>query len=138
MKWSAEDDAKLTMLWDNGLSANQISSRFEGQYSRCSVISRAHRIKLPARDSTVNRHLGGRVASPLKPKKDKKFFTTAAPVEEPPVIGEPGLFPDKGCTWISGETGSNFRCCGQPRHERYPFCLHHASRAYAKPNNSAG
>lgn len=133
MKWSAEDDAKLTMLWDKGLSATQISSGFDGQYSRCSVISRAHRIKLPARGSTANRHLGGRTVSP---PKQKKFFTAAAPVEEPPVIGEPGLFPDKGCTWIGGDTGPAFRCCGQPRHERYPFCLHHASRAYAKPNSS--
>lgn len=135
MKWSPEDDAKLTKLWDRGLSANQISREFPDQYSRCSVISRAHRIKLPARDSKVNRGLGGRSATP---KKDKKFFTAVAPVEEPPVIGDPGCFPEKGCVWIGGETGPNFRCCGQPRHDKYPFCLHHASRAYAKPNSSAG
>lgn len=128
MKWSPEEDRKLSRLWDDGLSASQISREFGGEYSRSAVISRAHRIQLPARDSSVNRHLSGWTsarAAALKPARPK-LIRENVPVEEPPCIGVPGEF--EGCKWPVGEP-SAMLCCGQPRHQRSSWCLHHRVRA---------
>ena len=47
--WNAECDAVLTKLWLEGYSAAQIAGQIVAQVTRCAVIARAHRLKLPAR-----------------------------------------------------------------------------------------
>ncbi len=54
-------------------------------------------------------------------------------LEEPAAIGTYG---DKGCKWPHGEPAA-LKSCGHPRFADKPYCEHHASRAYAKPNNAA-
>lgn len=48
--WTAERDAVLVRLWAEGYSASQIADQIMGvTVTRCAVIGRAHRLKLPPR-----------------------------------------------------------------------------------------
>ena len=49
--WSAERDEALKQLWDQGYSASLIADKLANgsKLTRCAVIGRAHRLKLPAR-----------------------------------------------------------------------------------------
>ena len=48
--WTVERDAVLTRLWAEGYSASQIADQIMGVHvTRCAVIGRVHRLKLPAR-----------------------------------------------------------------------------------------
>jgi hypothetical protein len=58
--WSADDDAMLRELWDEGLSALAISKRL-GTRSRNAVIGRANRLRLAKRPSPLSRPTGTRV-----------------------------------------------------------------------------
>lgn len=51
--WRPEEDARLRALWADGLSTNAIAAAL-GR-SKNSVIGRAHRLKLPARPSPIER-----------------------------------------------------------------------------------
>ncbi len=47
-RWTAENDDLLRQLWALGSTAKAIAKRFDA-FSRCAVIGRAHRLKLPHR-----------------------------------------------------------------------------------------
>lgn len=125
-KWTPSQDKRLGVLWDEGLSASQISRAFNGMFSRSAVISRKNRLGLAPRATTANRHLSGWISG-TKPAPKKKLFVPKAVVEEPPSVG---AFGDTGCKWPVGEP-SELLSCGQKRHERYPYCEDHCSRAFA-------
>lgn len=131
-RWPSEDLEKLRYMWNEaGLSGQQISDQFGGRYSRKAVIGKARREKLDSRDTTVNRHLGGRVAGTMRPKP--KPAVVPPPIDEPAPIGLVENFPSDRttCRYIHGEAGiTGWHLCGHPGH---PWCQFHASKILIPP-----
>lgn len=67
-KWSEDREARLVELWDDeAMSATMIAA--EMGITRCAVLGKAHRMKLPSRKET---HRSDAVRLGLAPKREKK------------------------------------------------------------------
>jgi GcrA cell cycle regulator len=74
--WSAERDEALRQLWAQGYSASLIADKLANgkKLTRCAVIGRAHRLKLPARKGK----------EPLERKPRGRPYRRANGVPKPP------------------------------------------------------
>lgn len=127
MSWESADRLRLTELWEEGLSCEQISQAFERRFSRSAISAAARRLLLPERRPGMNCHLRHNNTVQAKIKKSLEPVKLE---DEPMSIGVPGEFPhEKGCLWPTNKDGEPLQFCGHPRHERRPWCKHHASRA---------
>ncbi len=149
--------ARLREMWAAGLSGSKIGLTLGT--TRCAVISKAHRIGLPAR--------GG--SNPTKPNKYARASTRteyrskkparAAPKPMTPLraflrdVQAPGLpmldcaddlsipadrrkrlvdLESGECRWPIGDPQhADFGFCAAPQLSGTPYCSHHACRAYA-------
>lgn len=111
MEWTEERVAKLTELWNAGLSAAEISRRF-GDVTRNAVIGKVHRLGLSGRPSPIKR----------------------AP-QRPVVIATNS---DRPCQWPFGDPGEpDFHFCGREAAPGRPYCPEHVARAYHRSDDRA-
>lgn len=107
-RWSVEQDAKLTKLWDLGWTASRIQEAM-GLYSRSQVIGRAHRLKLPRRaNPTEFRYPQAKKPKPLRLANN----VVRLPVEKQPRTIPIKLGPVTKCRWPEGD----------PKHPDFHFC----------------
>jgi GcrA cell cycle regulator len=155
-KWTEADDLTLKRMWEDGETSSSIG-RAIGK-SKNSVISRAHRLLLPARPSPIKaaRPLPAR-PSPIKAARPRpktvfkrkaahhsanlaKARTAMPPIRLPPVphvemLDGKGVAPadlkSRHCQWPHGDPGdAAFRFCGQPPIGTRPYCEAHCRIAY--------
>ncbi len=141
--WTDERVEQVRALWTEGLSGSQIA-RVLGGVTRNAVISKVHRLGLPERPHTVNRHASWPARTPkrlAKPPKEEPRLV----VEEPPVVLEDGSFAtiltinDRMCRWPIGDPSENeFHFCGRKPEHGSPYCEAHARKAYQPPQERRG
>jgi GcrA cell cycle regulator len=86
--WTAERDEMLRQLWADGYSASLIADKLANgrKLTRCAVIGRAHRLKLPARKDRP----------PLERKpQGRKPYRRANGVPKPPRLRPPPTPPPR-------------------------------------------
>ncbi len=106
-EWTSERTETLVKLWNEGLPTSEIGRRLE--VTKNSVVGKAHRMKLPKRQSPI-----------------------PVVVREAEVVKLEGLGAGM-CSWPEGEPGtSEFRFCGLPAAHGKPYCAEHCARAYVK------
>lgn len=135
--WTPETTAELRRLWADGLSASEIS-RVMGLPSRCAVIGKANRLKLPARVAggrtgmrkrrrPVPDHLAVKPTPRTSPRKRKPPKPLPALREPEPIYsGPPVHLLDTGinrlCKYVLDDAGM---CCGAPVKDGSSWCPHH-------------
>lgn len=130
-KWTAAETETLRRMWDEGLSASQISAALSGRFSRCAVIAKADRLALPGRDSSVNRGYAFRKPK-VAPKPSGPSSEPTAALSEPAPIGPWGESSGRRtCQWIHGDVQVEWRMCGHPAVAFRPYCAAHAAKSYA-------
>lgn len=118
--WSDESIAMLTKMWGQGISASQIAARLPG-VSRCAVLGKARRLKLPPRERAVayetsrltNRRrlfvVGATVMEKAEPAPSTYVTQSAAFDPLPGTTPRPWTERESGqCTWPVGE---GLSCC---------------------------
>ncbi len=107
-EWTDENVAILTNMWHLGAPARDIAKKLDT--TRNAVIGKANR-------------LGLSTPKVSKKTKEKKIVTTTYP-------------DDNLCQWPSGHPDeSNFRFCGKPIQNKFPYCEEHCNLAYRRINN---
>jgi GcrA cell cycle regulator len=151
--WTQERVEMLRTLWAEGLSAARIAIRL-GDVSRCAVLGKVYRLKLPSRATRVQFKPGVRrqpLCLPLAPSprhrrpslKRRPFLrlivNPAPPLPElpPPAKLLPllALGADQ-CRWPYGEPKTpGFGFCGRECVPGFAYCPGHVRQAYqpAKP-----
>ena len=111
--WTKQKVAKLTKLWEQGVSAREIASKL-GEVSRNAVIGKANRLGL-----------------------SKKIITVANKIEDIP-LDIASLVPNmSGCKWPIGHPGDkDFYFCGKEIIPSKPYCGEHCLIAYRRKDNS--
>lgn len=111
--WTKQKVDKLTKLWEQGVSAREISNKL-GEVSRNAVIGKANRLGL-----------------------SKKVLNTEEKVEEI-YIDVNSLVPNmSGCKWPIGHPGDkDFYFCGKEIIPSKPYCGEHCVIAYRRKDNS--
>lgn len=125
--WPSDDEQKLRALWDEGLTAGQISRRFCGRYSRNAIIGKVHRLGLPLRGRYADAKRRVKCIKEIKAKKAKPKAAVSAvtkaiavvavlplPVEETAPVGLKEILEleDHDCRWFYGD----------PRQVKRGFC----------------
>jgi len=137
-RWTAEQDAMLTKLWEvDGLTSRQIADKM-GLYSRQQAIGRAHRLGLTRRPNPTK-------ASPLSRAKSRKRaqqfnfdFKAAKRIKETVPLQVPiarvipiKLGPVTKCRWPEGDPKHpDFHFCEAPTLPGRSYCECHHARAY--------
>lgn len=135
MKWSPEETARCTELWNAGCSASKIAAVLGEGYTRSSIISKVHRLKLPQRD-TSTRFVSGYKPGAFNPHPRPRLVTAVPPPDEPAPLGEPGELSTRGCKWPRHQQGSPWVNCGHQRHGKTVWCIFHHSRASSPAKSS--
>ncbi|MCK5041396.1 MAG: hypothetical protein KAR62_03845 [Sphingomonadales bacterium] len=120
MAWTEERIAKLSALWDKGLSASQIAAELGEGVTRNAVIGKAHRLELKSRPSPVKGESTRAKKAVAKPKKkeEKKVVTLLD-------------LTSTICKWPSGHPGDDdFQFCGKEANSALPYCEEHCAMAY--------
>lgn len=155
--WNVEGRVeKLKKLWAEGNSAQEIADMFGDGCTRNMVISKKHRLKLPARwedrgmGATSRRKRGGQAPKiPPKPKRVREP-KALSPVQQmfqvaPVVIVEDAPIPlserkqlvdlgDQDCRWPIGDPlHAGFHFCGKKKVTGLSYCERHVLRAYQPP-----
>ena len=145
--WTDEDEQLLRSLWGSELSASKIGERM-GR-NRCSIIGKAHRLKLPpilgrgpgrsaTRQPKGPRKIRLRVVKEPKTPKPKPVIARRVVVEEPTsldlTLAQMDAFQ---CRWATND-GGPFLFCGHPVEGHTPYCAHHLARSFiAEPAQCA-
>lgn len=131
--WTAERDATLVQMWADGYSASQIAKQLEDAVSRCAVIGRAHRLKLPpraARQKARKRERKPRMFVP-KPPAPPRQPQPPPPPNEPKMRRVPLLkLRAHDCRWPLGD--GPFLFCSTDVAEGRAYCPYHCARAYIR------
>ena len=149
MDWTAETIIRLRELWDEGHSTAEIGRRLA--VTKNAVVGKAHRLKLPARPSPIQRSATeGRQTPRPVPCRPAGPTLQSLTMTNPPGPGrvDPAAVrlpvrsvpppPQFGvrlmaCCWPIGEPGTpSFRFCGDAALAGKPYCADHASIAYVK------
>lgn len=154
--WTPERIENLRRLWDAGLSAGEISNKWNGAVSRSAVLGKVHRlgiqrapttqhvrakrstkVKTAGQTTVVARELHTSVVYGRAAKPSLRTFVvdavtdiadTPAPAHQRKSIET--LTPTC-CRWPVGEPGTpDFHFCGGGRLPGLSYCLAHAQRAY--------
>jgi GcrA cell cycle regulator len=108
-EWMPEKISALTALWNEGVPVIEIGNRLG--VTKNAVVGKAHRLKLPKRNS------------PIRPSKKPP---------EPKLLGLADLQPDQ-CRWPEGEPREEgFHFCGDKIVAGKPYCKIHCARAYER------
>ena len=147
MSWTTERIAELENLWAEGLSTAEIGRRLG--VSKNAVVGKAHRMRLPGRQSPIERK-GGANRAPAKPRAKAKAqpkpaaAPKAATPKPAPIAAAPqrssappprkrDAKPVKGpsCQWPYGDPRmDDFHFCGAPAEPGKPYCSEHCAVAY--------
>ena len=154
--WTEDHIATLKKLWAEGKSASQIAKEIGG-YTRNAVISKVHRMHLPARrnplgTSSPRKAHGNRNQPKVNAILNKVAARKKAPpppkpvsVPRPPRIAEQpedhpdavdvshlvGILDNAGCKWIHGDPLGEHGYCGQPfKDGSRSWCDQHYRRVY--------
>jgi GcrA cell cycle regulator len=148
--WSAERDEALKRLWAQGYSAALIADKLANgvRLTRCAVIGRAHRLKLPARrdkQPLERKPYRANGKAPKPPRWKPQPLSPSpqpsrprAPAPTPPT--EPAMrrlrlawLEPHQCHWPLGslyEVAHLF--CAADTHAGAVYCPHHMSKAYPR------
>lgn len=160
MSWTPERIAKLEELWAEGHSTAEIGRRLG--VSKNAVVGKAHRMKLPGRQSPIESKRKAKTAAPAKapaaakPAKvekpaaaakpaPKKTTAKAAPTPEPAAAKakpQPKKSQQKrggpSCQWPIGDPRlPGFHFCSDTATSGKPYCEHHCSIAYNRVSSSS-
>lgn len=139
--WTPEAVEKLTQLWADGLSGDQIARAFGYVITRQSAIGKAHRLKLAQRAPEMNRHLSGsrmfRKPVGTKPKIVPMPAIIALDEKPPEPLTDESGNPitalnahDCHCRYVYGEVSDgSYRYCGA-QVDRGSFCSAHRKICY--------
>lgn len=148
--WDPDDDARLTLLWNGGMSTAQIGIRI-GR-TKSAAIGRARRLGLLPRPSPLPGPPKPRAvqAAPRAPQTSSpKSPPRVVPPHPPADTRRPEILPPaaplhkdhtppvafsvlKTCQWISGETAP-WVMCGRPTVQGSAWCEEHFRRVYVVP-----
>ena len=130
--WNPERDALLARLWAEGYSASQIASGMDVDVTRCAVIGRVHRLKLPGRKPRAP-------ASKSPPRPRVRQFVPkppAPPPPEPPPPGEPRMrklplakLKPTSCRWPVNDGAPVFLFCAAEAASGEVYCGFHRDRS---------
>lgn len=146
--WTKEQDDKLRVLWDAGLSTTEIGRRL-GK-SKNSVISRARRSGCTKRENPIKRGVGEPKRKLRAVQKSVKALPSLATIQAPPPVravvrrvvekpASPARKPTPAaskpkrttpCAWPMNDRWP-WRFCDVPTCDG-PYCEEHAQRAYAR------
>jgi GcrA cell cycle regulator len=147
-RWTPAIEAVLVDRWKAGISAARIAleikTAFEIEFTRSSIIGKAHRLKLPAHKlgnlekqgaGHANRKINARLRKAAQ--KPQGAPLTAFPVLPLPT---PSQEPDralwvnledlKGCAWVYGDPLRDHGYCGCETVPGKSYCLEHFRRIY--------
>lgn len=123
MAWTDERIAKLSKLWDAGLSASQIAEKLGEGVTRNAVIGKAHRLGLASRPSPVKQDASKPAKAAKKAKSAKPSKVTLLDLN------------DRMCKWPFGHPGDDdFHFCGKKAEPGLPYCIGHCGEAYQAQN----
>ena len=138
--WTPERVEALKRLWAEGHSASVVARMLEIK-SRNSVISKVHRLKLPARmqaqGTAMKRHGGRKRYAPQSDRPKLKPIMNPDPrpvfIERTPeqTVSFADLEPHH-CRYPYGE--SDYRFCGCDKVPGQSYCAHHMRIAYSVPS----
>jgi len=148
--WDAADDARLTLLWAEGMSTAQIGIRI-GR-TKSAAIGRARRLNLVPRPSPLPGAPKPRAVQaasklqrePPSPEPQARIVrpdppAAAPPPELPPAAPplspqvRPVVFPSvRTCQWIDG-ADRPWTMCGAETIPGCPYCRPHRDRAWVIP-----
>jgi len=131
--WTHERLELLKEYWADGDSTRVIAERLGPEFTRNSVIGKAHRMQLESRKiehAHVEPDQSAPVPAPVRPR----------PVHLRPLLrferspgGPLGVLDltDKTCRWPIGDVGvEGFHFCGELSADESPYCPHHRHVAY--------
>jgi len=148
--WDAADDARLTLLWAEGMSTVQIGLRIAR--TKSAVIGRARRLNLLPRPSPLPGppkpravQAAPRTPQKLSPESPPRIVPPHPPAsgpspETPPPAARSSTPPTrpvafsipKTCQWIEPNCdGPPWLMCGAPTVEHGPWCAEHRRRCWA-------
>ena len=157
-RWTAEDDERLTALWQSGAEVDEIAELLERSHT--GVVNRVRDLVLPARLSTVPwtraehdmlrelfrrglsdaeiaARLDNRSINAIGRQRSNLGLVRRAhrQFERPPII----VGPARTCQWIEGEyaAGDADPFCGKPSVEGKSYCAAHALRCYRQNEPAA-
>ena len=146
MSWTPDRIAELEKLWAEGLSTAEIGRRLG--VSKNAVVGKAHRMKLPGRQSPIDakRRASRRPAVKARPAPAAAPRRPAAAAPKPaparPVAPEPAPRPavtarkprkhnGPSCQWPFGDPRlPGFHFCGAQAEPGKPYCDEHCAMAY--------
>ena len=135
-RWTPERDARLTKLWNQGLTVAVIANLF-GQ-TRNSIIGRAHRMMLAARPSPIIRSPGGpkriQRQGNIAPPAPRVTLAVVDPDEKPPVIITRirAIDPNHRCQWPMTSRRPWLFCDAPRLAVNGVYCAEHCAVAYVK------
>lgn len=131
MNWTPEAIATLERGWLAGKTTAAIG--LELRCSKNAVVGKAHRLKLPGRESPIPRP-GHAPKRPVRPEESRTAVAAIIPAVvvaepvKPPVRASVGR--DEGCRFIAGPT-RNAIYCNEPV-ERGAYCAEHAALCFVR------
>lgn len=144
LRWTAERDARLKQMWDDGLTTANIAIKLGGT-TKNACIGRAHRIGCRKRYSAGDRSPNGSILPTRRSMGNvvKKVKATR-PLNLPMLqIGSPDTVEPIGgrksilevglgeCRWPA--PGAAFACCSHQQREGSSYCDYHAMKSHEKP-----
>ena len=148
-RWTPQLEALLTDRWKAGISAARIAIEiktvYEVDFTRSSIIGKAHRLRLPAHKlgnickqgaGHANRKINAQLRrAALKPRTAPLAAIVASPLPAPTPEPDRASWVTleavgRGCKWIYGDPLNDHGYCGCETVPGKSFCLGHFQRAY--------
>jgi hypothetical protein len=148
-RWTPQIEALLTDRWKAGISAARIAIEiktvYEIEFTRSSIIGKAHRLRLPAHKlgnlqkcgaGHANRKINARLRKiASKPQGEPPAAFPVTPLPEPTQQPERASWVswealDGGCKMIWGDPLGDFGYCGKPTIPNQSWCPGCKARVY--------
>lgn len=138
--WTGAMEARLTLLWAQAELSTAAIGRAMG-LGKNSVVGKAHRLGLPARESPIQARREGapprpapRAGAVTLPVLPALARPVVVPRVEPPPVARPVFrVASKPCCWPIGEPGAqDFRFCEAAGVPGRPYCPAHCAVAYVE------
>lgn len=145
--WTHDRVERLAKFWMEGYSASQIATML-GYITRCAVIGKARRLRLPARTKNAQAHIpvarNNVLHLPLRPTRTgygarrykpprPRIASAESPQMNIPQALRVDLLDLRGCMcrWPIGDPkDESFHFCGRQKEDGISYCGHHARIAF--------
>jgi GcrA cell cycle regulator len=146
--WNDQAVVRLRSLWADGHSTAEIGRRLG--VSKNAIVSKAHRLDLPARPSPIRPARSGkprparrprcpRLADPMPLRSVSAEPTQPKTAHILPRIDAPVVLGKLPCCWPIGQPRTlSFRVCERPNQAGKPYCPEYCRVAYQKPSAGLG